>query len=929
MRNLKLFERFKSTQVHAFTTQDSPSTSSNGSPRIMKFLGHPKSSSKSKSRSLLPHGFPTTDLLEPPLDSYLKPIDLVESLSNLYRRIESSSESETYMLYLEQYAVLRSLGDAKLLRRCLLNARRHAIDVPCKVVLSAWLRFFRREYELVGVESMDCNGLATECPKTSLTHGCDLNVDDEGCECSTVCEDEFRSDDIKFSRADEFSGLDEVSDISFCVGSEKAKCVRSRIAALSRPFETMLYGSFVESRTSEIDFSENGISIEAMVALNIYSRIKRVDLFRVETVFQLLQLASKFCCDDLKSECEARLAASVTNLDKALTFVEYALEERTTLLLSACLQVFLRELPQSLHNPKVMRFFCSSEVKEQLAFLGSECLFLLYYFLSQVGMEEKLTTEPMLILLERTREFARTNWQKALSLHQMGCVLFERKDYKAAQFHFRLASSLGHVYSLAGVSRTEYKQGKRYSAYKLMNFLISNHKPHGWMYQERSLYNVGVEKLKDLATATELDPTLTFPYKYRAVMKFEQKQIKEAFEEIDRLVQFKLSPECLELRAWLFLATGDRERCLRDLRAVLSLEPNYVVFGGKMRDDLVEALTAQCIEVESEADCWVRLFDRWSAVDDIGSLAVVHQMLQNDPSKNFLRFRQSLLLLRLNCQGAAMRCLRMAWNLATSEAERLVYEGWLLYDMGYVEETLTKAEEAISIQRSFEAFFLKAYALADKNLDADEVSCVVQVLEEALKCPSDGLRKGQALNNLGSIFIDLGMLDQAETAYKNAIEIKHTRAHQGLARVYFLKNQRKEACEEMTKLIEKACSKAAAYEKRSEYCEREKAKEDLDMATTLDPLRTYPYRYRAAVLMDDQRETEAVEELSKAIAFRPELQTLHLRAAFHEATGNLSLATQDCEAALCLDPNHTETLHLYSRSKDQASSIDNTNFGLD
>ncbi|CAF2307043.1 hypothetical protein YC2023_121180 [Brassica napus] len=50
----------------------------------------------------------------------------------------------------------------------------------------------------------------------------------------------------------------------------------------------------------------------------------------------------------------------------------------------------------------------------------------------------------------------------------------------------------------------------------------------------------------------------------------------------------------------------------------------------------------------------------------------------------------------------------------------------------------------------------------------------------------------------------------------------------------------------MTKLIEKAFSKSAAYEKRSEYCEREKAKEDLDMATTLDPLRTYPYRYRAA-----------------------------------------------------------------------------------
>lgn len=50
----------------------------------------------------------------------------------------------------------------------------------------------------------------------------------------------------------------------------------------------------------------------------------------------------------------------------------------------------------------------------------------------------------------------------------------------------------------------------------------------------------------------------------------------------------------------------------------------------------------------------------------------------------------------------------------------------------------------------------------------------------------------------------------------------------------------------MTKLIEKAESNASAYEKRSEYCDREMAKADLDVVTQLDPLRTYPYRYRAA-----------------------------------------------------------------------------------
>lgn len=197
-----------------------------------------------------------------------------------------------------------------------------------------------------------------------------------------------------------------------------------------------------------------------------------------------------------------------------------------------------------------------------------------------------------------------------------------------------------------------------------------------------------------------------------------------------------------------------------------------------------------------------------------------------------------------------------------------------MYDTGHCEEALCRAEKSISIQRSFEAFFLKAYTLADTNLDPESTSSVIQLLEEALKCPSDGLRKGQvsdghtsiliwpsvprsavvdaniyilqALNNLGSIYVDCGKLDQAAECYTNALNIKHTRAHQGMSRVYHLKNQRKAAFDEMTKLIEKAHNNALSYEKRSEYCDRDMAKHDLDKATQLDPLRTYPYRYRAA-----------------------------------------------------------------------------------
>lgn len=104
----------------------------------------------------------------------------------------------------------------------------------------------------------------------------------------------------------------------------------------------------------------------------------------------------------------------------------------------------------------------------------------------------------------------------------------------------------------------------------------------------------------------------------------------------------------------------------------------------------------------------------------------------------------------------------------------------------------------------------------------------------------------QALNNLGSVYVDCNEFKLAADCYVNALKIRHTRAHQGLARVHALQGDRKAAHEEMTRLIEKARNNASAYEKRSEYCERDMTMADLSMVTQLDPLRTYPYRYRAA-----------------------------------------------------------------------------------
>jgi hypothetical protein len=93
------------------------------------------------------------------------------------------------------------------------------------------------------------------------------------------------------------------------------------------------------------------------------------------------------------------------------------------------------------------------------------------------------------------------------------------------------------------------------------------------------------------------------------------------------------------------------------------------------------------------------------------------------------------------------------------------------------------------------------------------------------------------------VSVDCGKLDSAYDCYTSDLKIRHTRAHQGLVRVHFLRDNRDAAYDEMTKLIEKAKNNASAYEKRIEYCERDT---DLQTVTQLDPLRVYPYRYRAA-----------------------------------------------------------------------------------
>ncbi|GJV97258.1 ETO1-like protein 1, partial [Tanacetum coccineum] len=840
---------------------------------------------------------------DPPILPYFKPVDYVEVLAQIHKELESCPPHERPNLYLLQFQVFKGLGDIKLMRRSLRLAWLKASTVHERLVFGAWLKYEKRGEELI-------SDLLSSCGKCSKEFG----LIDIGSELPSLVTSSL-SDGAMMNQKNCLSGM-----VSFRIGDEKITCDRQKMAALSPPFHSMLNGCFRESFSEDIDLSKNDLSPKGMKIISEFSSTGVLPDIPTDLLLEIMVFSSKFCCEKLRDSCDRKLSKLVSSRNDAVELMEYAFDENCPVLAGSCLQIFLQELPDSLNDERVVELLTSVGSLHRKIMVGTAS-FALYCLLSQVAMDLDPLSEATDLLLEQLVDSTEDSRQKMVAYHMLGCVKLFKKEYNEAERFFEAALTEGHVYSIVGLSRIGQIKGNKAESLNKLNSVISTYNPLGWMHQERSLYCENDEKRwEDLEKATELDPTLTYPYMYRAASLMKKQNVQDSMAEINKIIGFKLAVECLELRFCFYLVLEDYQSAICDVQAILTICPDYRMFEGRVPATQFQTLVREHVPSWTTADCWLQLYDRWSAVDDIGSLSVIYQMLESEAAKGVLYFRQSLLLLRLNCPEAAMRSLQLARQHASSDHERLVYEGWILYDTGHCDEGLTKAEESITLNRSFEAFFLKAYALADSSQDPTCSSTVVSLLQDALKCPSDRLRKGQALNNLGSVYVDSGKLDLAADCYINALKIRHTRAHQGLARVHYLKNDKAAAYEEMTKLIEKARNNASAYEKRSEYCEREQTKIDLEMVTRLDPLRVYPYRYRAAgkvansaVLMDNHKEKEAIAELSRAIAFKADLHLLHLRAAFHEHIGDVSGAMRDCRAALSFDPNHQEMLELRSR----------------
>lgn len=572
---------------------------------------------------------------------FFKPVDYVEVLAQIHEELESCSSQEQSNLFLFQYQVFKGLGDVKLMQRSLREAWRRANSVHEKVVFGAWLKYEKQGEELIA-------GLLTG--KRQNEYG-PIDV-------------QSHVSDVKVSSQEKvlMNGNNTSPYVVFTIGDEKIVCDRQKFSELSAPFHTMLNGVFCESVSEAIDLSENNISSSGMRAISYFSMTgSLLEQLSPKLLLEILVFANKYCCDILKDACDRRLASLVTSKEDAIELMEYALDENSTVLAASCLQILLRDLPHCLSDSRVVDLFLHPN-KQQLAVMVGPGLYALFCFLSEVSMNVNSSSDTTVHFLERLADFAENDKEKLLAFHRLGCVRLLRKEYDEARRLFERAVKAGHIYSVAGLARLDSIQGEGHISYEKISSVISPVTRLGWMYQERSLYCDGDLRWKDLEKATELDPTLVYPYMYRAASLMWTENSQGALAEINRILGFKLSLECLELRFFIYLGLEDYKAALRDVQAVLTLCPNYRMFEGRVAASQLRTLVLEHVEHLTTADCWAQLYDCWSAVDDIESLSVIYQMLESDAAKGVLYFRQSLLLLRYDmneCVETVFTCKKL------------------------------------------------------------------------------------------------------------------------------------------------------------------------------------------------------------------------------------------------------------------------------
>ena len=301
------------------------------------------------------------------------------------------------------------------------------------------------------------------------------------------------------------------------------------------------------------------------------------------------------------------------------------------------------------------------------------------------------------------------------------------------------------------------------------------------------------------------------------------------------------------------------------------------------------------------------------------------------------------------------RLLKQAQAVATSDFQRLICHSWKCFDNGQPEKSGEYAELAVellpkdykhSVERLLELSKSSATGSGDGFQASDIAAAVLRepcsptvlrgnslsppplasfayftlafvsqqcdvAVDAYRKClltnpwPS---RKAVALNNLASLLMSRNELASAKMLLEASIETnaRYFMTYRNLAKCLTRLGDREAAHSCLTQAISRCRPLPAdAFSERSKYS-TQTAAEDLDVATRMNPRMSYPYRLRAALLMDRQRDLDALRELDKALEIGFDAPDAALRAVFKRDLGDLDGAISDMAIAIALCPTNSE-----------------------
>jgi tetratricopeptide (TPR) repeat protein len=245
---------------------------------------------------------------------------------------------------------------------------------------------------------------------------------------------------------------------------------------------------------------------------------------------------------------------------------------------------------------------------------------------------------------------------------------------------------------------------------------------------------------------------------------------------------------------------------------------------------------------------------------------------------------------RLGRFDEAVGLLKRALAINPKNAHALRMVGVILRDMGRPAEAIRYFSMALDADPDdANALLLRSYAYQDErrfDLALQDAGKLVAMAPDKINLrgylDAAGVKRDfhiVALTNRADIFSAIGKYDLAERDLDAAVDYKRSAASLK-ARGEFLMDR---------------------------FGQQQRALDDLEAATKLDPDMANAFYLKGAVLVDLKRYDEALAALDRALTIRPNYgYALRMRAITYRALGKTDLAAQDLEQAVVTSPQVAE-----------------------